>query len=122
MRCEEEEARAAVTPARRDRAAETVWQEAADLGTDLAAAIEAACAAGALSGLSVMVLYLVYVQGTTLEEAAERLQVSYDQARRLRRRALQAIRDTGLLDGYAAEKDPRARGRGGEDRGRSSQG
>ncbi len=108
-RREEHEPPGAVASSVGGQAAVATWQVAADLGADLAAAIRAACAAGALSGLSVAVLYLVYVQGMALEDAAERLQVSYDQARRLRRKALQAIRDTGLLAGYAQGK--RAGGR-----------
>ena len=78
-----------------------VWQGAAELGVDLTAAITAALDCGSLSAMSASVIYLHYFIGLSMEEIGDALKLSYDQVRRSHKKALKAIRNTGLLDGYS---------------------
>ena len=81
---------------------ESPWEDTVALGVDLARAVEAA-AADRLSGVESLVLLLHYVEGWETDEIAERLDMSYTQVRRTLRRALKALEETGLLQGYGKE-------------------
>jgi len=71
-----------------------------NLGADVQKAVEAAMAAGALSGWQLLLLYLHYLQDWSCEQIAHEFGVSEAAVRREHRNALQAIRRTRLLDGY----------------------
>jgi len=78
------------------------WKAVVALGVDLLRAIESAVASGAISNFDRLVLILYYWRGDTLAEIADLFDLHEDVARRSLHKALRAIRDTGLLEGYAA--------------------
>jgi DNA-directed RNA polymerase specialized sigma24 family protein len=76
------------------------WQDVVALTIDLARAVEAAVRDGSLSGVESLALYLHYAQGWEMDRIAQRLGMRHGEARQALRRALKAIQQTGLLQGY----------------------
>ncbi|HUU53884.1 MAG TPA: sigma factor-like helix-turn-helix DNA-binding protein [Armatimonadota bacterium] len=98
------DSRSAPIPATRLRGSDTEspWEDTVALSVDLARAVEAA-AAETLSGVDCLVLLLHYVEGWETDEIAKRVDMSYTQVRRTLKRALKALQETGLLQGYGEQ-------------------
>jgi DNA-directed RNA polymerase specialized sigma24 family protein len=83
------------------------WTDAVELGLDVAKAISEARRTGRLTAEHAAIVLLIYFRGCTMEEVAEILHMSGDQVYRRHRSALEAIRSTGSLDGYASKETGR---------------
>jgi len=73
------------------------------LRLDVETALQQAHSQGAISGEELMLLHLRYADGFTMDEIAELMGVNPATATRRLRRALEALRATGCLDGYLNE-------------------
>jgi DNA-directed RNA polymerase specialized sigma24 family protein len=85
------------------KASEQVWHAVLELAADLHAAMDKAKEDGTLSPMDVAVLFMYYWRDLTFLEIADVLKISVDSVRRRHKRALEAIRETGLLEGYDAD-------------------
>ncbi len=87
-----------------DRSGQTeVHIALADLAADLIAALKAAGRSGSVTAREFEVTYLYYWMSLTFAEIADTLDISVDAARRAHKRMLEALRDTGLLEGYESD-------------------
>ena len=77
------------------------WMAAIDTMVDVHKAIDAAFQSASIDNFERLVLYFHYWLERTFVDIAEALDVHVDVVRRAQRRALKAIEETGLLEGYA---------------------
>jgi DNA-directed RNA polymerase specialized sigma24 family protein len=70
------------------------------LGADLARAIASAAQSGKLQPWGVIILLLYYFAEWSFQEIADLLHVHEAVVRREHTKALRALKETGLLDGY----------------------
>ena len=80
------------------------WKEVVELGVCLEKAIRTAVRRGSITPLDCAVLYLCYWHGYSDQEIAAEFRLSADAVWRRRKKALRALRDTGVLIGYEANE------------------
>ena len=78
----------------------STWEAVIAMLEDLQQAIDLAQARGDLTPFGTVILYQHYVWGWTFEQIGGHFDIHESTIRREHRKALQAIKNTGMLDGY----------------------